>query len=379
MCAMRNPFRYGSKVTGGEFYDRVEIQKSILNVIDGGNNVVLYGPRRYGKSSLMAEVVEQLRTRDVPCACLNMMDVASLEDFIVSFSRKVYRAAAPKTAALQRIAGFFKQLRPVFGFGEDGSPELSFQVAARKMGAEELREALALPQRLCPKGRQMVVVLDEFQEVASLGLGAKFEQIMRSVIEDQKSVSYVFLGSKSHLLKRMFLTPAKPFYRSAQTFALALPPADESAAFLVARFKSVSVRLSSELASDMVTRAGNVPYYLQALGSWVFRMVSERSGREVAAKDVDAGFELMYSAERELFEGVFQSLPEAQRLVIRAIAREPVSKFTDDYRARHLLPSSSTVNTSVRRLVDDSRIDAVDGVYRLIDPLLAHHLQQEGA
>lgn len=108
-------------------------------------------------------------------------------------------------------------------------------------------------------------------------------------------------------------------------------------------------------------------------------MVSERSGREVAAKDVDAGFELMYSAERELFEGVFRSLPEAQRLVIRAIAREPVAKFTDDYRARHFLPSSSTVNTSVRRLVDDSRIDAVDGVYRLIDPLLAHHLQQEGA
>ena len=65
---MKNPFRYGAKVTGGEFYDRVEIQKSILNVIDGGNNVVLYGPRRYGKSSLMAEVVERLRTRSVPCA-----------------------------------------------------------------------------------------------------------------------------------------------------------------------------------------------------------------------------------------------------------------------------------------------------------------------
>ena len=85
---------------------------------------------------------------------------------------------------------------------------------------------------------------------------------------------------------------------------------------------------------------------------------------------------LMYSTERELFEGVFQSLPESQRLVARAIAREPVAKFTDGYRARHLLPSSSTVNTAIRRLVDDSRIDVVDGVYRLVDPLLAHHLRQ---
>lgn len=378
MCAMKNPFRYGSKVTGGAFYDRVEIQKSIMNVIDGRNNAVLYGPRRYGKSSLMAEVVERLRERGELCVCLNLMDVASLGDFILSFSRAVYRAAAPKAAALRQVAGFFRRLRPVFGFDENGSPELSFQVAAWKMGVEELREALALPQKLCPKGRSMVVVLDEFQEVASLGLGAKFEQIMRSVIENQPSVSYVFLGSKGHLLKRMFLTPAKPFYRSAQTFALELPPADESAAFLVSRFKSVSVRLSPALAADMVARAEDVPYYLQALGSWVFRMVSERSGREVCAADVDAGFELMYAAERELFENVFRSLPESQRLVARAVAREPVAQFTDDYRARHSLPSSSTVNTAVRRLVNDSRMDRLDGVHRLVDPLFAHHLRQSG-
>ena len=58
---MRNPFRYGAKVTGGSFYDRREIKASMMNVLDGGNNVVLYGPRRYGKSSLVAEMIEELR------------------------------------------------------------------------------------------------------------------------------------------------------------------------------------------------------------------------------------------------------------------------------------------------------------------------------
>ena len=119
---MRNPFRYGSKVTGGEFYDRIEIKKSILNVIDGGNNVVLYGPRRYGKSSLMAEVVEHLQSRGVLCACLNLMDIASLNDFVLSYSRAVYRVAAPKASALRHVAELFKRLRPVLGFDESGSP-----------------------------------------------------------------------------------------------------------------------------------------------------------------------------------------------------------------------------------------------------------------
>lgn len=52
-----------------------------------------------------------------------------------------------------------------------------------------------------------------------------------------------------------------------------------------------------------------------------------------------------------------------------------MARFTEDYRARHFLPSPSTVNTAVRRLSDDSRIDSLDGVYRLVDQLLAHHLR----
>ena len=55
MRAMQNPFRYGAKVTGWSFHDRREIKASIINVIDGCNNAVLYGPRRYGKSSLVAD------------------------------------------------------------------------------------------------------------------------------------------------------------------------------------------------------------------------------------------------------------------------------------------------------------------------------------
>ena len=78
MSRMRNPFRYGAKVTGGAFYDRREIKASMLNVLDGCNNVVLYGPRRYGKSSLVAEMIEELREKGVIRVYLNMMNVASL-------------------------------------------------------------------------------------------------------------------------------------------------------------------------------------------------------------------------------------------------------------------------------------------------------------
>lgn len=374
----RNPFKYGSKVTGGSFYDRREIKASMLNVLDGGNNVVLYGPRRYGKSSLVAEMIEDLRAKEVTCVYLNMMTIASLNDFVLTYSKALYNQIAPTLGALKNIAGLFKKVKPVIGIDEEGKPQLSYAFDSGKIGAMELREVLDLPAKLLPPEKSAVIVLDEFQEVAELGLKNRFEQIMRSVIENHANISYVFLGSKTHMLKRMFAAPSRPFYRSAQTFSLELPPREESRTFLIEKFKSVDMSLNDDLAKEIVERAGNVPYYLQALGSWIFRMVSERNETTIIEEDVSNGFEALMASEVDLFENLFRSLPESQRLVARAIAKEPIASFTEDYRLRHSLPTLATVNTAVRRLMDDSRIDMVDGRYVHMDPLFATFMKRQG-
>lgn len=48
-----NPFKYGKIVSGEFFYDRREELQRIKETLKGGNNLVLYAPRRYGKSSLV--------------------------------------------------------------------------------------------------------------------------------------------------------------------------------------------------------------------------------------------------------------------------------------------------------------------------------------
>ena len=49
---MENPFNYLQFATGDRFYDREEIRRGLRSrFLSGQTNVVLYGPRRYGKSS----------------------------------------------------------------------------------------------------------------------------------------------------------------------------------------------------------------------------------------------------------------------------------------------------------------------------------------
>ena len=375
MPAVKNPFIYGRRVSGKSFFDRTKVKADIRNVLSGGSNVLLYGPRRYGKSSLVGEIISDMRAEGGICAELNMMDVASLEDFITKFARIVYRELSPVSGALNLIAGFLKQLSPSVGIDDDGKPELRISFSSRRATIDNLREVLDLPEKLCGKNRSIMIAIDEFQEVAELGLGAQFERTMRSVVENQKHVSYLFLGSKTHILERMFSLKSRPFYNSAQKFLLLRPPEDESAEFLVKRFSSVSMKLNKDLAARMVQKVDNVPYYLQALGSWTFNVVCQRDGREVKDADVDAAFESIYDAEKILLEDAFKSHPETQRLLMRALAVEPVERFDEDYRLRHGLKSTSTVNTALRRLIADSTIEKSNAAYVLCNPLLAYYLK----
>ena len=373
---MKNPFVYGKRVSGQAFFDRAKVKSDIRNVLDGGSNVLLYGPRRYGKSSLMGEVLAEIRAEGGCCAELNMMEIASLEDFIARFARVVYRELAPVSGALNLIASFLKRMSPSIGLDEEGKPELRVSFSSGRATVDNLREVLMLPERLCGEKCRIVIAIDEFQEVAELGLGAQFERVMRSVIERQEHVSYVFLGSKTHILERMFSLKSRPFYNSAQKFLLLRPPADESAAFLVDRFSSSSIRLAPRLAEKMVRLVDNVPYYLQALGSWTFNAVRGRDATEVSDDDVADGFGSMYAAERILLEDAFRSHSESQRLLMRAIAVEPTSRFDEAYRERNGLKSTSTVNTALRRLIADSTIEKTTTGYRLGDPLLAYYLSE---
>ena len=112
---------------------------------------------------------KELSGKGVICIYINMMDVASLADFITGYSKIVALKVAPVASTLKRLAGMFGRVRPVLSIGDDGKPEVSLSFASSKPGAAELRDALELPEKIRTKGSRMLIVFDEFQEVAGLG------------------------------------------------------------------------------------------------------------------------------------------------------------------------------------------------------------------
>ena len=373
---MENPFNYLQFATGDRFYDREEIRKDLKSrFLSGQTNVVLYGPRRYGKSSLVAELTADLEKAGIPCVMLDIVKVPSIELFAAAYVQKVYRKLAPVKFELQKLGGFLKSIRPKLTLDASGEIGVVLDRADREFGSEELTEILDLPQKLLGKGRRAVVVFDEFQEVGDLLPDDRFERVMRSVIQGHTQVSYIFLGSRYHMLRRMFTDHNRPFYKSALTVFLDKPPVEDSIRFVMARFKSGGLQIDENMAAMLVAKAENIPYFIQQIGFEVFRAVEADSRKTVAEGDILSAYARLAGLNRDQYEQLMLTFSVAQRKLLVALAREATREFDDAYRNRHQLGPSSTVNSSKRKLIEDGHIEQFATECRIADPFFAEFLR----
>ena len=56
---MKNPFVYGETVSGDNFCDRAQETRELVTDIKNGQNVIIFSPRRYGKTTLANKVLDE--------------------------------------------------------------------------------------------------------------------------------------------------------------------------------------------------------------------------------------------------------------------------------------------------------------------------------
>ena len=373
---MANPFNYLQFATGDQFYDRREVRKDLLSrFLSGQTNVVLYGPRRYGKSSLVAELVGDLEKAGIPCVTLDVVKVPSIDMFVSAYATKVYRRLAPVKFEFRKLGMFLKSLRPKMSLGPTGETGLSFEPSGATVGPEALTEVLDLPQKLLSGKGRAVVVFDEFQEVKDLLPNDGFERVMRSAIQSHRNISYIFLGSRYHMLRRMFTDHNRPFYKSAVTILLGKPPVEESVRFVIDRFASAGKSIARDAAERLVGKIENIPYFIQQLGFETFRLVDDARRKSVSSADVDSAFANLSCFNRDQYEQLMLTLSVSQKKLLIALAHEQTDEFGDVYRRRYALGVSSTVNSAKSKLMEDGHIERSDGKYVVADPFFAQFLR----
>src|SRR6478752_10495143 len=107
-----NPFTFGDLALDEAFTDREEELHELVADMRNGQNVLVFAPRRYGKSSLVLRAAQLAEARKVLVGYCDLMKTPTKERLAAALARTIYTdIASPVGQAFERAADLFRSLR----------------------------------------------------------------------------------------------------------------------------------------------------------------------------------------------------------------------------------------------------------------------------
>lgn len=364
---MKNPFVYGKEVSGDNFCNRKKEKNELYRDIINGQNVIIFSQRRLGKTSLINEVFNECRRKGIITIYVDLYPMLSEEDFIRIYAKSIAETIWGRIKKkLKEITQFFHKVRPTFTVNQSGEISYSFDVD-RKSIIPSIEDVLNGVKRYADKKKKKVTVcFDEFQQIGQLRTD-KLEKIMRSSFQKHTNIAYVFMGSKKHLITDMFNNPNRPFYRSAKSFPLEKIDKSELSLFIQNKFKTTGKIVSDDLIEEIISICELHPYYVQYLCHIIWERAIDR--KIVKQEYLHEGLKLLLKREASTYEATWDLLTVKQRQVLVALSNVTSNDklFSSEFLEKHNLGSASTLQRTLRSLIDKDLIDRAGAIYTIID------------
>jgi hypothetical protein len=375
-----NPFLFGAIAPGESFADRDRERAELTTDFRNGQDVVIIAPRRYGKSSLVSAVALELEREGMLIADVDLMTTPTKERFAAALAASIYaNVASPLERAWEKAAAPFRSLRLQPAINLDpgtGALHFSFVAAHRPADVDTtIEQLLRMPAQLTDgRDRRAALVLDEFQEV--VGIDPHLPRLMRAIFQRQPSLAHVYLGSKRHVMERIFNDRNEPFWRSAKSIELGLIPGGEFSAFVEARFQATGRRVDRETLAELLALTEGHPHATQELAYFLWEQTPP--GGAASPRLLESALGEVLRAEHSHFSLLWEGASKIQRLVLLALAREAGHPQTKSYRDRHELPTVASVQKALRTLEQREVVAGERGAYRIVEPFLTEWLNRGG-
>jgi len=371
---MKNPFVYGEVVTGADFADRKDEIKEFVRDLKDCEKIFLISPRRYGKTSLIINILTKLKKEQIYSIYIDLYKVTSLHKLLELYSREIALAVETK---LERAIRFIKEtlpgLRPKITINADGSPSIGIDYISNK--GEVIRfldEVYNLPQKIAlKKKKNFVVAFDEFQEVRNFN-GESIEKSMRASFRHQRKVAYIFAGSKKDMLNDMVYNKSRAFYKIGKVII----PREEFCKFLEKKFKNTGFTLGSGCVNRILNLVEDYPYNAQFLCHKLWDMNLDK--KKINISDIEVALRKILFEQTPFYLSLWDNLTLHQRDVLRAIANFSGEKiFSQEFIATTNIGPSSTLQTSIALLVKKEIIEKNNGVYEIVDVFFKEWIRRE--
>ena len=359
----QNPFII-SGYSGSEYFCNRELEtERLISAIKNQRNITLFSLRRMGKTGLIWHVFHNLRNQKaISPIYVDIMPTLNLSDFTVSIANAILSAFAKKQSLLKKILTTLASLRPTLTYDPiSGNPEISVKVDQQTDIEHSLESIFHL---LASENQHFVIALDEFQQITSYPEKG-IEALLRSHIQKLNNVTFIFSGSRKHILTEIFSIPNRPFFNSTEKMEIGIIDPDLYKEFIDNHFKRNKMKILTEALDEIEKCTCLHTFYVQFLCNRLYGSGQKR----IEKLDVQRMFKQILAENESIYANYLNILTHLQFRLLKALAKDGGygGITSKDYLFRHNLGAASSVTTASKSLFDKEFIYPENNRYFLTD------------
>ena len=342
---------------GEAFVNRDKERSYLIKRVQSNKHCVLIAPRRYGKTSLVMKVAEEIKT---PYCAIDFLAAYSDEyvrDQIVNkVSTLVFELLPRITKAKENLIHIFKKMNPEITIGAFG------QKLTLKMSSSPLQDITDLLLKLDETAqsfkKNVVIFMDEFQQISQLKNHVSIEAAIRHAVERSQNTAYVFSGSSRKLLKQMFGDQSRPLYRLCQTINIERMHPEAYVEHLQnLAIKKWKKSLSAETIQRIFELTELHPFYMNVLCQYLWEEEEPPSSQQV-----NEIWKVFVKNQKKIISHDLTSLSINQKKMMAALAKNPVQEAQSIEFISPLKISASSAQQAIEVLIQNDVWQIATGI-----------------
>ena len=367
-----NPFILTGYNSPEYFCNRLIETNRLINAIENQRNITLISSRRIGKTGLIMHVFDQIsKNKSLIPIYFDIMGTTSLHEFAEVFSNAVIRSISRTESAIKSLLKKLAALRPGLSFDPlSGEPRISLDIRNEQEVSLSLNLLFSL---VAENKKSFVVAIDEFQQISSYP-EKNVEAILRSHVQQTGNISFVFSGSKKHMLSEMFSQPSRPFFSSTEMMFLEVIDRREYFDFIRSHFSKRGKVIQDDALNSIDEYTGMHTFYVQFLCNRLFSLF-----KNVSSEEVKQSMQRILNENQPVYASYLNLLTIIQYRILRAIALEGAvaSPTAGSFLARYEIGAASTVSQAVESLARKEFIQNDSGQWSLQDKFFAQWIRSK--
>lgn len=362
---MQNPFNYFSLASGDNFCDRQNDIDKLNSYISNSANVVLFSKRRYGKTTLINELFINHLDDNILSVFIDIYGINDKYQLIDKLSSKIaeHYKVTDITKTIQNLKSIFNKISFSLTINQKTAmPEIKPEFI-KKDFILLLDELLDNFQEFLKKqNKKAVIAIDEFQDILNI-TDINLEAVLRTKIQYHTNISYIFTGSKQHMLTAMFNDNKKPFYTLASNFEL--KPIDENIFY-----EYINTRLSiknMQLQKDSF----NFIYHLcdgetRIIQKIFYEIFEKHENKQIDQKVICTIIELLNLQNDSVYKLLCDNLTKNQIITLKIVSNQEVEILSKNISDNYNI-STQSIKSSINSLISKEIIYKQNSKYVVYD------------